>query len=430
MDLERELSRVLHAVDVPLVPAPVADVRAGMRRRQRVRRVQAAVAALAVAGVALGVMTLVPDRSPGTRNTPLPGASATAEPTAQATPTKDGRSVSSQGADLSWVAVDDGFALTTAPCGSGTCSRLLSTTDGGRTWSDVGAPGLPHACTTSCPLRVRFADRLVGYVYGDGLVMTTDGGRTWTRQPGPDTHGLEAADGTALRVVELTGCPGCRFAVQRSQAGSSTWRTVHTSDDLFAAADLVRQGNDVAVALKQNPAGGAGDAHTTLLLSSDGGTTWTTRDDPCGGIGSNDPEEVDATQVSWSLDGELLVLCQRRLYRSNGGNAQVMRSTDGGRAFSRPTGFGEITDVFLIASGRGVLLAETHYGIDREVLLQRSTDDGQSWTEVTRAPLPQGELTGYLAFSTAQVATWVPPGGTEVRRSTDGGLTWTSWPLR
>jgi photosystem II stability/assembly factor-like uncharacterized protein len=423
----------MHANAVaPPVEDPVAAVHLGMRRRQRVRRVQAAAAALAVVAVAAGVTTLVGDPWSSTRVTPVPGASLTTVPTPQATtePTTGptaGSNVpaSSQGADLSWVSVSDGFALTTATCGSGRCSHLLSTTDGGRTWTDVGASGLPDACSTSCPLRVRFADRLVGYVYGDGLVMTTDGGRTWTRQPGPDTHGLEIAGGTALRVVELTGCPGCRFAVQRSDAGSSTWTTVRTSDELRSAAELARQGDDVAVALKANPAGGAGDAHTSLLLSRDGGTTWTVRDDPCGGGPSNDPDEVDAVQVSWSLDHQLVVLCQRRMYRSNGGNSTVTVSADGGRTFSRPTGFPEATDAHLVAAGIGVLLAQTRQGIDQHVALQRSTDGGTTWTEVARASLTQGEEQGYLAFSTEQVATWAPPGARAVWRTTDGGATWT-----
>jgi photosystem II stability/assembly factor-like uncharacterized protein len=440
VDVERELTRVLRTVDVPPAADPVPAVRAGMRHRRRVRRVQAAAAALAVVGMTVGASALLTGTSPRDRTTHLPGASITSEPTTEPTaapttaptnagvpePTQYPDPTYTRAVDLSWVSVDHGFALTVDSCVDGPCSHLRRTTDGGRTWSDVGATGLPGACSTACPFRVRFANRDVGYVYGNGLVMTTDGGRTWTRQPGPDTHGLEIAGGTAVRVVEGSACPGCAFEVQRSDVGSDTWRTVQSSKDVYAAADLVRQGDDIVVNLKQNPAGGADDAHSTLLVSADAGTTWASRDDPCGGTRDT---EADASQLAWSQDGKLVVLCQRRLYKSNGGNATILLSSDGGRTFSRPTGFGEVTDVFLVAVGNGVLLAETHYGIDHEVLLQRSTDDGQTWTEVARAPLPDGTPTGYLAFSTSQVVTWAPPSGTEVRRSTDAGKTWTTYEL-
>jgi hypothetical protein len=76
MDVERELTRVLRTVDVPPAPDPVAAVRAGMRHRQRVRRLQAATAALAVVGIALGASTVLGDDPKRTRITPVPGASA------------------------------------------------------------------------------------------------------------------------------------------------------------------------------------------------------------------------------------------------------------------------------------------------------------------------------------------------------------------
>jgi hypothetical protein len=75
MDLERELTRVLRAVDVPPTPDPVASVRRGMRHRQRVRRVQAATAALAVFGVALAASLALSSDPRRARVSPLPGAS-------------------------------------------------------------------------------------------------------------------------------------------------------------------------------------------------------------------------------------------------------------------------------------------------------------------------------------------------------------------
>jgi photosystem II stability/assembly factor-like uncharacterized protein len=376
----------------------------------------AASAAAAVVVAAGAALTLASHES--TSDHPLPGATRVV-----GDPVPEGF----QASDLSWVSVDAGFAVGIAPCGTASCTHVLRTVDGGASWWDAGATGLPHGCAAACPTRVRFADQQTGYVFGNGLLMTTDGGTTWSRQPGPDTFGLEVSGGTAVRVLAREACPGCRFEVQRSGVGSSAWESVRTSDEPRSVAALARQLEHVVVALKANPAGGAGDAHTSVLLSNDGGTTWTRQDDPCQGPGDNDPEEVDAAQLDWSLDAELLVLCQRRAWRSNGGNSTVLVSTDAGGNFAPPTGFPEATDAFLVAGGqRGVLLAETHQGNDKEVALLRSADSGRTWVEVARAPLPDGATEmHYLAFSTPLVATWVPPGGTTVLRTTDGGTSWT-----
>jgi photosystem II stability/assembly factor-like uncharacterized protein len=422
VDVERELSRVLHAHAVP-VPThdPVPAVRAGMRRRRRAQRLQtvcASVAVLAVAGTASWLLS--GSHGPGTGPQPV-----VTQPGAEPAPT------GFRAGDLSWVSVDDGFAVGTAPCAQGRCVHVLRTTDGGVTWSDTGGDGLPSSCAGSCPTRVRFADTEVGYLFGPTLFMTTDGGATWTDQPGASTYGLETARGTAVRLVTDQVCPGCRFELQRSPVGTADWATVHRSDLMRSDAALVRQVHQLVAALEANPAGGAGDAHTTLLLSQDDGQTWTQRDDPCGTTPGDAADEIDAAHVVLSLTGEVVVLCQRRAWRSNGGNSTGILSADGGATFSTPTGFAEATDATSVAAaGNGVLLAETHQGSSGDVVLQRSTDGGRTWTEVARAPLPGGDTDApYLAFSTTRVATWVPQPGSAVWRTSDGGATWTEHPF-
>jgi photosystem II stability/assembly factor-like uncharacterized protein len=419
VDLEHELTRVLRTHDTALpVADPVEAVHAGMRRRRRTQRLQVAVTTAAVIGVVGGVGWAITDNPLRTHSAPGPVVS---QPVGVPVP------AGFTATDLSWVTVQDGFAIGTAPCGTTLrCAHVLRTTDGGATWSDTSASGLVK-CADLCPNRVRFADTQTGYAFGGGLYMTTDGGMSWTSQPGPDTYGLEVANGTAVRVVTRTpGCPGCQFEVQRSTVGSTTWDTVRTSDEYRTSADLVRQLDAVAVALKANPAGGAGDAHISLLLSADGGTTWTRRDDPCRAASQGVADEVDAVRVQLSLRSEVVALCQRRTLGSDGGNTSLTISSDGGATFSTPTGFPAHTDASLVAAGRGVLLAETHQANGTDVVLQRSTDDGRTWAEVARAPLPNGDTAGpYLAFSTGSTATWVPQAGTSVWRSSDGGQTWT-----
>jgi photosystem II stability/assembly factor-like uncharacterized protein len=423
VDVERELSRVLHAHAVP-VPThdPVPAVRAGMRRRRRAQRLQtvcASVAVLAVAGTASWLLS--GSHGPGTGPQPV-----VTQPGAEPAPT------GFRAGDLSWVSVDDGFAVGTAPCAQGRCVHVLRTADGGVTWSDTGGDGLPSSCAGSCPTRVRFADTEVGYLFGPTLFMTTDGGATWTDQPGASTYGLETARGTAVRLVTDQVCPGCRFELQRSPVGTADWATVHRSDLMRSDAALVRQVHQLVAALEANPAGGAGDAHTTLLLSQDDGTTWTTRPDPCGVTPGNAAGEVDATRVVLSLTGEVVALCQRRERLPGGGSSSVTLSGNGGVTFGAPTGLPAGYDAGVVAAaGEGVLLAETYRPDHADaVVLQRSTDGGRTWTEVARAPLPGGDTdTPYLAFSTTRVATWVPQPGSAVWRTSDGGATWTEHPF-
>lgn len=414
MELEADLSRVLraHAVGSP-VADPVAAVHAGMARRQRrqwLRAATGALAVLAVAGSAVWVVT-EPDR---TSRQQLAGA-----------PVPDGFRAD----DLSWVSVEDGFALGTAACAKGRCVHVLRTRDGGRSWVSTSGSGLPTGCEGSCPTRVRFADRSTGYAFGHTLLMTTDGGATWTAQPGPVTYGLEVARGTAVRVVAREGCPGCRFEVQRSAVGTTDWVTVQTSEELRSDAELARQVDQVVVALKANAAGGAAGAATGLLISPDGGSTWTRRDDPCQDPATvgNSPDETVAAHVVLSLTGEVVALCQRRGWRSNGGNSTVTVSGDDGVSFAPPTGFPEATDASLFTgAGKGVLLAETRQGGNGDVVLQRSLDGGRTWAEVARTKQVDGATdAAYLAFSTAMVATWVPQPGGVVWRTQDAGATWT-----
>jgi hypothetical protein len=47
--------------------------------------------------------------------------------------------------DLTFVDVNDGWALGTAPCASAPCTSILRTTDGGLSWAGIPAPRAPLA---------------------------------------------------------------------------------------------------------------------------------------------------------------------------------------------------------------------------------------------------------------------------------------------
>lgn len=407
--------------------APVADpvgaVHVGMRRRRRAQRLQVLTAGLGVVAVVMGTTLLLGNPLAGPR--PVTPA-VTQEPDPAP---RDVTAVPAgfRATDLSFVTTDHGWALGTAPCGAESCTIQLVTTDGGATWARRPASGLPRTCSgAGCVAHVRFADSRVGYAYGPSLYLTTDGGAHWSPQATSPVFGLEIAGGTVSRVVaRQDGCPGCTFVLQTSDVGSAIWHTAYSSSDPRSAAALVRHGTRVAAALLANPAGGAGDAHALLVLSSDSGDTWQQQDDPCGPVSSNAVDEVDTRELSYGPEGQLVALCVAR--QADAATSSVRLSTDSGRTFgpARPlTGAG----IHVAAVSADRLVAQVLDG-SRDVLLL-SSDGGRTWTEVAHQAAIGGRgQPGFLAFSTARVGTWVSAEGTTLWRSTDGGATWTEHPF-
>ena len=424
MEIERELQRVLTTREL-IVPAtdPVGAVHAGMRRRRRTQRVQVLSAGLGIAGVAIGATLLVNNPQ---ATTPAPPASA--GPTSKPPSNLAAVPVGFTAQDLSFVTTQRGWALGTAPCGASSCTIQLVTTDGGSSWSRRPALGLPTTCSDApCVRHIRFADARVGYAFGPSLFITNDGGSHWSAQSTSPVFGLEIAGGKVSRVVsKQDGCPGCSFLTQTSNVGSVVWRTAFSSDQPMTSAGLVRFGSRLAAPLFGNPAGGAGDAHTTVLLSKDGGSTWRSRQDPCSPPSSNALSESDATSLSFGPEGLLVALCTNRL--ADPGGTAVRLSTDSGSTFgpARPT---PSLAVKVAAVSHDTVVVEAA-AAGRDVLLL-TADGGRSWKQVAAQPQPDGSLgAGFLAFSTPRTGTWVGADATTVWRTSDGGATWTAHPFR
>src|SRR4029077_943104 len=85
---------------------------------------------------------------------------------------------------ITWASPMVGWVLGTAPCGAATCSDVIGTTDGAKTWGLLGKVNAPIA-QIGDPTRpgiteIRFATLQVGWAFGPGLFQTTNGGRSWT----------------------------------------------------------------------------------------------------------------------------------------------------------------------------------------------------------------------------------------------------------
>ncbi len=366
-----------------------------------------------------------------THTTAKPIPTTTVNPTTPTTSSSPSQEIVD---DLTWVSDTHGWALM-SPSG---CERLctsdvLTTVNGGASWSQVGTLPLTGPCVTDCgpqAFNIRFGNDNDGYAFSPGLFVTSDGGRTWLPVQGPQVVALEIIGSSAIRISSTyAGCPGpCGLRLEEAAIGSSSWRQLYAIPVQSASrVQLVRQGpDDVYVAVFQNPAGGAQDEQTNLFISHDGGITWRERSDPCGYIGST---ENDTEAVSAAPDGVLVALCFPR----PGGQDFVVISSDAGKTFRSTTplpgreGFQliattSIDDVFVSTGPNG----------GGPQLLEASFDGGGHWTQSAigtgRTGLYLSPTAGFLGFESSSVGRWIGS-PSDIWTTINGGSTWFARPI-
>lgn len=400
----------------------------------------AATAVLALVLGACGGSSHHPRSASPRSSSPAAATSAAGTPTPSATATSSRRPSASVPAgfhvvDATFVSTTTGWLLGTAPCAHEPCTSIVRTDDGGRHWTGVPAPvaylrGLFNesndrvdCAKVACISGLRFASPSVGYAYGtSALFMTTDGGHTWRRQPvGADA--LEAARGAVLRVREVrSGCPGCVFAIERAAVGGARWSATSAPQVVGDRASLSWSGRVAAELVMQNPAGGAGDAHSTLVLSVDGGATWVRHSDPCGG---RDGQENDAIAVSTELGGSVVALCEPR---GGAAGAFVMVTTDDGAHWRRAGSPGAPLRGLAVTAATSADWYVAGLRGGSSVLLA-SFDAGRSWQTVRSAPAPSGVDRAFVGFETASVGRYFSEPQT-LWSTTDAGRQWSPYTFR
>jgi len=333
---------------------------------------------------------------------------------------------------MSFVSDQQGFALGTVHCGTGRCVALFSTPDGGISWRRLTAPTKgAGAVYGTCPSRrpcvqqVRFATPLIGYAYDPSLLVTSDGGLHWRLLGGVGVDSLETANGTVVRVVSgTTGCAGAPARVESAPLGTTSWQALPAPPiEMICPPVLYRQGQRLVLAGYGNPAGGV-RATAEIDRSANGGQTWATGPDKCGG------KDGYASAVALAPPDVLVLLCQHQMPRPSGvfGPAWIRISANGGATFGPdhlvrfvPAPRGTIIHYELAAasSARVLVLSTDSAGRSRVVLTENA---GRTWT--TTLTLPAGAapvLVGYEDPLTARAAQ-----GDTVWTTRTGGRTWTA----
>jgi photosystem II stability/assembly factor-like uncharacterized protein len=399
----------------------------------------AAAASTVIAGaLALAACGAVTSTSPVGASGSAPSATGAAPSTSPSSVVLPGFQVLS----MSFVSDSDGFALGTVSCGKGRCDALLASTDGGASWSQLSAPttaaptqenqaGPAVSCPSGqpCVAQVRFATQKIGYAYDPSLLVTTDGGASWQLQSAPDVSSLETADGSVARVATPaesaadTGCSGAASQVSSALTGGTAWQALPApAVAQICPPVLYRQGQRLVLVGYGNPAGGV-LATARIARSSDGGKTWATGPDSCGGT------DGYASGVALAPPDVLVLLCQHQVPLSTGGYAPawVRVSVDGGATFgpdeqvpsllAAPSGTIMRYQLAAASSGR-LLVTETGTSGSRALLTENG---GQNWSSALSIPAGTVLLVGYQDSLTARIAE-----GSQVWTTHDGGSTWTS----
>ncbi len=282
---------------------------------------------------------------------------------------------------------------------AGAGGRVIRSTDAGASWELLGAAG--NDVTDQW-----WTDSTTAWVLGPALVRrTTDGGGTWTPVPGindfasflgGDVSFTDATNGWILRD----------FDTYRTTDGGATWTE---SGAAFPLGPIYQNEGVVLGPLTRLVATDGEGAE--IWKTTDGGDTWSQRFNHPGTRGITDLQRLPGgALVAVSSDGDLL------------------RSTDDGgtwanfTAVAGPDERDNLNALRVLPGGLGFA------GGWNGAWLQ-TTDGGDSWFDPASDPGLDVIFALALRDPSLVLAGGSATGSPGVRRSTDGGATWTVHPL-
>lgn len=310
-------------------------------------------------------------------------------------------------------------------------ARVLRTTDGGRTWADVGPGDALHPEGTDAAFidttHAVLAVSLTGDSQDDSglrVYRTSDAGKTWesTDHPGAAVAGrlsfLNESEGW-LTLHQGAGMHHEQVTILATTDGGRTWAEVSTTSPDAKPGELPFSGNKSGLAFSDSSNGFVTGywpvpGNPYLFHSSDGGHTWTQVELAL----PEGYEEADCSTHTPVFFGGGSGVLPMTLYTPVGTREILFYSTtDGGATWvpGTPIATGE-ENASWDAPATGVVI------VAAQGKLHASIDGGKTWSTMT----PNidfgsdGPLT--LSFITQKVG-WALVDG-KLMKTTDGGATW------
>jgi photosystem II stability/assembly factor-like uncharacterized protein len=333
---------------------------------------------------------------------------------------------------------------TSSNSSSATCADSVGrTSDGGHDFAQF-----VHVLTWNCA-SVEFSSRLVfdghgdGFLYGPRLFATHDGGRRWSQVPTTGPVLEVAAVGRSVWFVENVcakapnpASVACRLAVEQSVNGGRSWtadaafsREVRgNSGTTFTIAStqsvLVRPRRNEAIVISPFELAFPHFARSTaLLVTSDGGRTWTKRTLDCG---------IDAFYATLAVPtgGPWMGVCAGQ--GSAGFQAKsVVSSDDSGRTWSVlsrcVTPPGASCSATINVGYLGVFVAATPSLLvesGTRSALNVSEDGGRTWSWRDRRLASYGDGASTIQFFGAKFGLAVASSGNLMATTSDSGRHW------
>jgi hypothetical protein len=326
-------------------------------------------------------------------------------------------------ASVTFVSLDLGSVLGSAPCGTTTCVAVLKTLNAGRTWASITPPSTPFADDaiddSSAVSRIRFADAEDGWAFEPGLWATHDGGAHWHQifLPSKGSTGIiddvEAARGTVH--ASLLGSGNGDTNIETSPTGSDAWRATSIAVTAGAGPEpfgtvVLSGGNGWMVQVDRTVVGGA-------RFEDDRWSGW---QPPCttGGGGLYLAAATATSLAAVCTDGQWGNFPQRVVvsFSSNAGTTFTLARTQPG-----------VVEAFGAASPMPGELVIATGGVNGNVVLIATYNDGASWEKVfgTISYSFEADL-GFTSSSqgVAILGSGAGPGGA-LLMTFDGGHNWT-----
>jgi photosystem II stability/assembly factor-like uncharacterized protein len=352
----------------------------GPRRSRGPRRGSEILAVLAAAAVVVAVVAIVLGNVHGAKPKLTSASSANRSTTAtkphakrttptQAHPAPVAASLPAQFSPQSFTAIGEltWWVLGPGPCPLSSeqppCGSIAQTTDGGRTFKGIPAPQakLSNDGSASGYSQLRFADPKNGFAFGPDLYATHDGGETWHRvDVGGAVNDLAISGGQAFAVV------GNRL--MQAPVGGDSWSPV-------AGAGVVSGGLSVQGAVIIVQSGQGTGIGTNVLVSGDGGQSFTAHPAPSPGL---------PCLLSAPTPPVLWARC------ATGTQSGVWRSSDLGGSFTAVVSTG-----LSLPNSAPFAAASSSTAVVGGQQLYRTTNDGSTWSQTG----PTGIHWTYLGFT-------------------------------